>query len=263
MHHGSNRQRRVTRFLVLAALWATPVHAAGPHDAGKALSDQAAASFKDRHFLQAAELFERAYALAPDKLVRLRNAGRAYEEAGRLEYARLVFQRYLQLAPEGPDKAEVQVRVTKLDEKLKPPPVNPLPGPVPGPPAATQIGMHDVRLHKAEPPPPRVLGWTLTSSGGLALAGGIAWLLAVGRAQDRLDTDVAAHHYDYPGGDTKRTADEATVSTQRALAWTTLGVGAAALGYGVYEVLRSEPVPVAVQPWIQPGQAGVLVTARF
>jgi hypothetical protein len=31
----------------------------------------------------------------------------------------------------------------------------------------------------------------------------------------------------------------------------------------VYEVLRSEPVPVAVQPWILPEQAGVLVTARF
>jgi tetratricopeptide (TPR) repeat protein len=258
MHDRSNRRRQVGRMLVLAALWASPVHAAGPHDAGKALSDQAAASFKDGHFLQAAELFERAYALAPDKLVRLRNAGRAYEQAGRLEYARLVFQRYLQLAPEGPDKAEVQARVDKLDARLKPPPVNPLP-----PPAVMQTGMHDVRLHKAEPPPPRVLGWTLTGSGGLALAGGIAWLVAVGRAQDRMDTDVAAHHYDYPGGDAKRSADDSKVSTQRALAWTTLGVGAAALGYGVYEVLRSEPVPVAVQPWILPEQAGVLVTARF
>lgn len=258
-----HRTRKLAIAWMLAALWTTPVHAAGPHDAGKALADQAAASFKDGHFLQAAELFERAYALAPDKLVRLRNAGRAYEEAGRLEYARLVFQRYLQLAPEGPDKAEVRDRVAKLDARLKPPEPNPLPIRAPAPPQVTATGQRDVGLQKVQNSEPRVLGWTLAGAGTVALAGGAAWLVAVSGAQDRMDADESAHHYDYPGGARKRQDDESNLTTQRALAWTTLGLGVAALGYGVYDLLHAPSVPVAMNPWIGPQQTGVMVSGRF
>jgi hypothetical protein len=41
------------------------LYAAPKADAGKALADEAAALFKQGHYLQAAELFERSFALAP------------------------------------------------------------------------------------------------------------------------------------------------------------------------------------------------------
>ncbi len=241
-----------------------PTLAARRADPGKNLSDKAATLFKEGNFLQAAELFERAFALSPDKLVRLRNAGRAYEEAGRLEYARLVFQRYVQLAPEGPDKAEVRERVSKLDERLKPPEPNPLPKAVPGPPPMARTSQHDVALQKTAPPQrDRTLAWTLTGTGGVAMLGGIGWLVAVGSAQSRMDADVDQKHYDYPGGADKRTRDDSTLTTHRALAWTTLGLGAVALGYGLYDMFRSEPTPLALVPWLAPDEAGLVAAARF
>lgn len=258
--------RRLLLVLVALLGLALPlrVQAGSRADPGKNLSDKAATLFKERNFLQAAELFERAFALSPDKLVRLRNAGRAYEEAGRLEYARLVFQRYVQVAPEGPDKAEVRERVTKLDEKLKPAEPNPLPVPAPGSPTMARTAQHDVTLQKhAAASRDRTLGWTLTGTGGAAVLGGIGWLVAVGSAQGRVDADVAEKHYDYPGGADKRASDESTLTTHRALAWTTLGLGAVALGYGLYDVLRSEPAPIALAPWLAPNEAGLVAAARF
>lgn len=261
---GSRRSRALPWLALLVALALPHAGLAAPRkDAGKDLSDLAATQFKEGKYLQAAELFERAFALNPEKLVRLRNAGRSFQEAGRVPYARLVFQRYLDLAPEGPDKAEVRERVARIDAAAQPvviAKVEPPPAPAPQP----------LVISKPLAPRSRTLAWGLVGSGGAVLAGGAVWLVAVAQAQTRFDADVEGRHYQYADGGAKKTADASTLGTNRALAWTTTGIGVATLGYGLYQALRGEPASGesvswsgALVPWAGADEAGLVAAARF
>lgn len=233
-------------------------------DAGKPLSDEAAALFKDGKFLQAAELFERAFALSPDKLVRLRNAGRAYEEAGRLEYARLLFDRYLQQAPPGPERQEVVERVAKLDQRIaaakadaaraeaaRSAPVGPSAEPTPA------------ALAEAAQPPARTLAWTAVAAGAAVAAGGVGWVAYVVQKHDLVEAAAGRGEYDYPqGGLAKLKSDRQAVSVNRALAWSTVGVGAAAALLGsLWAMWPDAPPRVAVIPWSSGG--GASLALRF
>lgn len=267
----------VARF-VLATCFATgpalgPTHALAAAradakaDPGKTLADEAAALFKDGKYLQAAELFERAFALAPDRIVRLRNAGRAFEEAGRLEHARHLFQRYVELAKPGTDRSEVRERLARLEARLaatKAPVAAETPAKVADTPrsaaetAAASPGV-SATTTPGSPPPVRYAAWGVAAAGAGLAASGFLWLGAVANAQARFDADVAAHRYTYPGGGKKRGEDESTLATNETVAWTLLATGTAALAGGLVWAFWPREAAVAVLPT----ERGALLAVRF
>ncbi len=236
--------------------------AAAKADPGKALSDEAAAKFKEGKFLEAAELFERAFALSPDRLVRLRNAGRAYEEAGRLDYARLLFARYLQQAPEGPEKKEVADRVAALDQKLAEQKRAEAERQAAAQASEAAKSAPVATAVQAEPKESNTYPWVLLGSGVALLAAGGGWLgYTQGKSAD-VESAYIAGQYDYKGGTTKLLDDRSTVHSNQAMAWTTIGIGAAAaLGGGLWLFWPSSPARVAVLPY--PTGPGATLSLRF
>lgn len=227
--------------IVLAmALLAGPAQA--KPDPGKAIADEAAMLFKERKFLEAAELFERSFALNPRKLVRLRNAGRAYEEAGRLEYACLIFERYLQQAPISAEKIEVKQRLARLHRLLEL---------VPQPKAG---GQPDGSAEEAKVPDklpvslsvpleggiaeeagddPQTLPWLVVASGAAIFLGGATWATVTELSASDVESKAAKLGSEYPGGFAKLEADRDDVRSARVLSWGTVGLGAAVLGGGL------------------------------
>ncbi len=238
-------------------------------DLGKGVADDAAAAFKDHRFEQAAELFEKAYALGNDKYVRLRNAGRAWEEAGKLEYARTQFQKYLDKVPSGPDHDEVAQRLERLEARIaavqpaKPladpllkQQVAPAPEPKPLEPAEP--------VARAEQPqttrPPRWVAWTLLSGGVALFAGGMGWMVATETANSRLQSQDAAGQYSLP----KLASDQAVILHNR-IGWIALGgVGLGVAVVGIVELTHTAPAVTAhVQPlWLRDG-AGLAWQGAF
>lgn len=242
-------------------------------DLGKPLSDEAAALFKDGKFLQAAELFERAFALNPEKVVRLRNAGRAYEEAGRLEYARLLFERYLHQAPEGPEKLEVQQRLERIDEQLaakkkeadlaerksgESPAASP--AVTPAAPGAGAPVAGGVVIAQRET---NWIAWGVAGLGIGLIGGSAVWHLQVADAETKKNGDYAKGiYFGYAEGAAKLESDRAAIRLNRILAYSTLGVGIVATGVGVYWALRADTTAqIAVLPL--PDASGVVVSGRF
>jgi tetratricopeptide (TPR) repeat protein len=264
----------------LAAIVVAPMFAARPalaeksvQDLGKELADEAAALFKEGKFLQAAELFERAFSLNPEKLVRLRNAGRAFEEAGRLEHARYLFERYLELAPPGPERDEVVHRLSQLKSRLEAaaapapaPPPAPVVAPAPAPAAAIAAPPPmDAVAARSVDAPSRAPAWATAATGVAAAVVGTAWLMQVASAQEALDADEAAGKYVYPGGSDKAAKDRDVISINRWGAYGTLGLGAAALVAGLTWAVWPQPAGsvVAVLPWGGPDSAGMVAAVRF
>jgi Flp pilus assembly protein TadD len=64
----------------------------------------------------AIEHFERAATLRPDDPKVRKQLGRAYMRAGRVERAVAAYRRYLQLAPDAPDRAIVEQIIRQRDE---------------------------------------------------------------------------------------------------------------------------------------------------
>ncbi|MBM4345777.1 MAG: tetratricopeptide repeat protein [Deltaproteobacteria bacterium] len=233
-----------------AHLTAVASHAApaARQDLGKPLADEAAAHFKEGRFQQAAELFERAFALNPEKLVRLRNAGRAYEEAGRLEYAKLLFERYLQQAPDGSEKDEVKQRVDRIDETLAARKQAELA-------AARKSALADARpaadgatstvAADATGETPAV-AWATLGGGVAMVAGGAVWAVLTVQAEQRKNSGLNKGQYSYPGGDDKLTADRAAILRNQIAAYATLGVGAIATGVGLWWAFLAPARPAAL-----------------
>lgn len=243
--------------------------AAVKSDAGKALADEAAALFKQGHYLQAAELFERSFALAPDKLVRLRNAGRAYEEAGRLDHAKLLFERYLSLAPESPERTEVVERLRLLELRLETDkrsaelarqealrarakaarktdeePVAATP--TPEAPAPAAAGPTAEEVERSTPLPtvePAVrashaqwdpaTGWWIAGGGAAVLLAGAIWQTQVVADQEQLNRDTLAGRYSGPGGSKAHDDRQATLTNTQRATFVLMGVGTAAVGAGL------------------------------
>lgn len=282
----ATRTSRLPRWLTAAALlavapalqgrWVPQAHAAtAKGDLGKPLADEAAALFKDGKFLEAAELFERAFALNPDKLVRLRNAGRAYEESGKLAYARLLFERYLNQAPAGPEKEEVKQRIALIDVALHA--QKQAAEPVPAKPPVKDVASSRIEpstgssasvegaASKAttEPPGRRWAAWATATAGVGTAIGGLAWVAQVNTANARVVTGWAEGKYEYPGGSTAHQQHEATVRDQRMLAWGAVGVGSAmAIGGLLWAVWPEQSAKIAVVP-IAPTGPGLSLTAQF
>lgn len=274
--------------LVLAG----PIAVAAPRaDPGKALADEAAALFKAKDYLRAAELFERSFALSPDKLVRLRNAGRAYEEAGKLDNARLVFERYLALAPPSAERDEVaerlaRIQVALIEQRRKelaeasdgaPESAAKAAGAAgPGAPARDAPTSSPEKAESAKAPDPArtvrtgklntpKLPWALIGTGAVLTGLGIGWQLNAVLAQDELNAQSRAGLYDGPGGRAAFDTQQGEIRTAEQAAWTMIGLGtAAALAGGIWlwRERRTEP-SVTLWPTVGSGTAGAVLQGQF
>lgn len=245
--------------------------AAAPHrDEGKDLADEAAERFKTGLFVEAAELFERAFSLNPDKIVRLRNAGRAWEEAGRLDQARHLFRRYIELMPEGPDRAEVRGRLARIEAKLAPPPAPVAPptvaaAPAPAAPPLDPAPAMAVTARAAQASPSRPAAWLLSGAGVVACGLGVGWLVHTATVRSSYEDAIADGRYAYgSAGAAKKQADAKTLDANTAGAWAATGVGAAAaiggLAWALWPAAHSD---VVVAPWATPSDVGVSAAMRF
>ncbi len=270
----SSRWRRLAFAACLAGAAAVALPIGSPlaapaskQDPGKPLADEAAAHFKERRFQQAAELFERAFALNPEKLVRLRNAGRAYEEAGRLDYAKLLFERYLQQAPDGADKDEVKQRVATIEETLaarKHAEID----------AARKAAMADANslgegatatVRAGSMGEASATDWATFGGGVAMVAGGAVWAVMAVQADQRKNDGISKDHYNYPGGESKKEQDRATILRNQMGAYTMLGVGVLATGVGVWWTFLApaRPAALAVLPVPTAEGGAVVLSGRF
>lgn len=257
----------MTLALGLVALPGVALAAPTAKDPGKSVADDAAVAFKEQRFREAAELFEKAYALGTDKFVRLRNAGRAWEEAGKLEYARTQFQRYLDKVPSGPDHDEVAQRLTRLEARLaeqKAAPVAPAAVAVAAPQRevtsqpAVEATAPLAQVEATAQPSGKWLAWTLVGGGGALVAGGVAWLVMTESANGRLAEQSAAGLYSTQ----KEADDRSTISRNRIGAASLLGAGA--VGIVVGSILAARPASDSqVGPLWLPGGGGIAWNGRF
>jgi tetratricopeptide (TPR) repeat protein len=227
------------------------VNAAPPKDTGKAIADDAAVAFKEQRFEQAAELFEKAYALGSDKIVRLRNAGRAWEEAGKLEYARTQFQKYLDKVKSGPDHDEVAQRLERLEARIA---AEKAPKPEPTPVTPQLEPEHTPALPTIAVPTPVVaqppagegkwLSWTLVGAGSALMAGGVAWFVATESANNRLTSQQAQGLY----SDQKLSDDRSVIIRNRIGAAAVVSAGAAGVVVGVILATKAPTNQVFVTP---------------
>lgn len=263
---------RLARWLVLLALAAAPLPpqpAWAKPDAGKVIADEAAGHFKAGRFLQAAEMFERSFALNPSKLVRLRNAGRAYEEAGKLEYACLIFERYLQLAPASAEAAEVKQRLVRLREQLAlTPPARAEGASAAGPSADREPDKLPVSLSlpaatasaQSDREEPRVAAWATSGVGVALLLAGAGWAAANESTAAEIEDQAARYGSAYAGGLSQLRDDRAQVRTARWLSLGTAGVGAALIGGGLAWALWPKSAERAV---LLPSRDGLTLAVRF
>ncbi len=255
----------VGRFVLLLFLISASTAMAAPGQAilrqAKDMSDQAARHFAHKEYLQAAELFEQAYALDHNKLIRLRNAGRAFEEAGRDERALHCFLRYLELGQDaqllggGPGRS-VRVRAAiaskKASEKAA---ANPKQAPVA---VAHAVTATDDAVEG------RPAGMVLVGGGGLALlAAGLIWAVATESAAGGVDQDEEQGHYNYAGGDGKLSEDRSTIGTNRVASWSIVGLGTTAMVTATWLWLRESEATPAAWPQMSVGGQSVRFAWRF
>ncbi len=267
------RRAIIPCFLWLALCSSTAFAASPPKDLGKSIADDAAAAFKDQRFPEAAELFEKAYALGNDKFVRLRNAGRAWEEAGKLEYARTQFQRYLEKVPAGPDHDEVVARLARVEARLAAEKTPKAPPEPPQPERLQPTVTAPVAIIEPEQPPvaavnePRNptdfnwLPWTLVGGGAALVVGGAAWLGWTEAVNGRVNRESAAGQY----SPAKLDSDHAVIVRNRVGAACALGAGTAGLVVGAILALRTgdEPATGQVATLLLPGGGGLAWAGRF
>ncbi len=254
----------LTLTLCTAAFAAPPTK-----DLGKSIADDAALAFKEQRFQEAAELFEKAFALSNDKYVRLRNAGRAWEEAGKLEYARTQFQKYLDKVPTGPDHDEVVERLARLEARIAQKPQVPKAEPAVAVQPAVDVFAPEPAAVPAEPvahvqqpagSTNRWLGWTVVGAGVALVAGGTTWFLMTQSANARMQDDVAANRYTPD----KLSHDEQTIMNNRILASSLLGVGAVGIIVGAVVAVRSGTQPTSgLSAGVSPNGGTVSWTTRF
>lgn len=223
----------------------------------KKMADEAAGHFHKKRYKQAAELFEQSYALDPSHLVRLRNAGRAYEEAGLDRRALHCFKRYAERATDPKLKVDADERIARLgaavekaeqaqqaDEGSKP--------------SAVAAPVVEV-AKKPQIQPSRTKPWLVTGGGVALLAGGGALLAMTLGAEADIEAGAADGLYT----DSKLQADRDTVGVNKKLAYGVMGFGAVAAGVGVWLLVRKPAQAAALAPMIGGGRLGLLATTRF
>ncbi len=214
----------------------------------KKMSDQAAELFANKRYLGAAELFEQSYALDNRMHIRIRNAGRAYEEAGELERALHCFQRFARLTREAELAADARQRIARIEIHLKASGESVAAATTPGAgtqPADAATDIEPVNRNQT-------MFWLSAATGGALTIVGIAWTLRTENAADALDRDLASGMYAYPTGATKLEKDRKTVASNRWGCYPTVALGVAAIATSVWLSMAPDD-DVAVLPMASSG----------
>ena len=157
----------------------------GPTEDPAAKFERAERLYAEGRYDETIALLRELIADFPDPIL-LYNLGRAYEGADRVAEAIDAYERYVDAAPDAPDRAAVERRIDRLRARLRPSlPPEPEPRPVAAPP-------------QSPAPRPIVAPWVLTAIGGAGLVAGIT-LGGLSRARRddaidaRIQADAAAH----------------------------------------------------------------------
>lgn len=252
----------------------------------KRMSNQAAKLFAEKQFKAAAELFEQAYALDSAKSIRLRNAGRAYEEAKLYGQALHCFRRYIDRAGSAKLKEDAKTRIARMDAlvtaKKRSKPVADVAQPSKKPPASVVVEAPKQPVADVAQPSkkPSSIGGSVSASpgakssrvvpyavGGASLVGllsGGAILWQVGQAQSDVDAAKARGDYSYPTGSAKLESDESTISLNRGIGWGLVGLGVVGVGVSAWKSLSGAKTATASLLPGGPGDGpGVTALLRF
>ena len=208
----------------------------------------------------------------------LQNLARAYELGGQKQAAIDALKTYLERVPDSPKREQFERRIEKLaqqleEETLEPAePVVEAPAPTPRPLSPTPTApAPDAPIRPGHRPAgPLVLAGV---AGGLALAGGIAYLSGTGKASDYED-ECGTDRKNCPTDEvTKDAQDWRTRQTAYGItAWAGVAVAVGGLGWYLASPRRRASTalpdhenhgPVAFRPLAGPGFGGLAVRARF
>ncbi len=222
------------------------------------LSAEGVSLYKNARYREAIERFEKAFEIVQDANL-LFNLGRCHQSLGQFEEAIAYYQRFIaQPGISDSDRSRAAKRIESLRAKLnarqvrEPPPED-----------------AEKNTRGASAPPPRVkagmstqriLAWSFIGGGGAALLlGGIFGGLALGAESDfEAATTVT---------DKESTRDQ--IKTRALVADLGIGVGLAAVTTGVVLFFLEGPrktrqeTEISIAPRLGPGEAGVVLGARF
>ena len=238
------------RALLLATILTPLAWAAGP--LGPDASPIAVSRYKTgiklyraADYKGAAREFTVALGVMPNSAKLAYNAARSFERADDPREAIRLYQRYLELAPDAKDRADVEAVVATLEQlapEEKPKATEPTPPaaePIPPPQQAS-----------AEVAPASWVGWGLSGAGVVGLAVGGAFY---GQAASARDEARSVRGFGNPDRDgLQDDFDEA-----QTLSWVGFGLGAALLGTGVALLLfDDDDATVSFVPGPWPGVVG-------
>lgn len=242
---------------LLAATWlviSTPAAADETSSEARRLYTEGKAHYAQGHYEQAAQLFQRSYALSESPAL-LFNMAQAHRLAGpeHCSKALILYKSYLSALPEAENRKEVEERITELGE------CSPRPAPSePAPPAALPLReAKPDRQEEAPPPAPTVrrpassglpTGPVLTTGAGAALlvAGGVLYYRAWDKHREAERVCPC-----YPG-----TYSEWEVLTN--VSYALLAVGGATVAGGVTWWVVGEPAHAS-----QPSRAMLGIAGTF
>lgn len=267
--------RRSAMLALLVALGLAGPSRAAPSDAtlarAKALYAAGLADFDAGRFAQAEAEFQAGYVLQPRPLF-LFNAAQAARRAGRPDEALALYQKFVRLDPNAPERGEADRHIAELE------PLAPRPAPAPevtppaSPPAPAAPAPAPVARPAAQPAPtaaaaaPRPGSWHRDPLGGALLGVGTAVLVAgaVLTALGGASLDAASQSYSQ--FDMYQRADGGRVAIPMAASGGVgLGVGAALIvGAAIrYHQLARREARVEVSGRVAPGLAQVTLSTRF
>jgi hypothetical protein len=256
--------------VVVSFALAQPVDAASRElqRQAKQMADTAAKLFAKKEYREAAKLFEQAYALDNGKAVRLRNAGRAFEEFGDKGNALRCFEVFIKHDVGKKFLTDANTRIKKLrDAGVKPTRADGSPlEPVAPKPALKPVVKPKPAVAKLEQSATSRGGpnWMVTGAGAVVLATGAGWLVMTLGAESETEN---SGKYDYEGGSAKLADDQAVISTNKTVAYALIGAGALTAAAGVF-LLRGKPDPKPMAsseltPYWTRGGGGLRATLRF
>lgn len=170
---------------MVSMLFASTAHAQSEAEIAAAVTQRASAAYSAGDFERAAVLLEESIALHETSALHF-NLARCYTELSRWLDAREHYQRFLELAPEAPQRASVEARIQELDRRIEretepepPPALNRVPEAHPEPDEPSPAALP---ARRPSPAP-----WVVLSA-SLLVAGAA---IPVGFASNRVESDAA------------------------------------------------------------------------
>lgn len=189
-------------------------------------------------YLLAVQIWLAVYAEDPARVELLYRSAVANYQAGRDAEALKLFDRYVEKAPpDAVDRAQARVRRDALQEKLHPAPMQTV-----QPKAETKQAVKpaEIVVDQPRPEPVRWPGWLVTSAGLGLLGGGLGLYFSTQSDVDALHADMTP---DADGQIRKISVETAnsrydSIHTRQVTAIALAGVGVAALGTGIWLLVR-------------------------